>query len=127
MSCKRFPPYRSASSWPSSGFATRPVHLRNAVLVLATFFATPYLQDYDLVIGAFVVAWLWQQPIVSYGSERALQSAFALLLLLPLLAAPLGKLTGLAFGPLFLLPAFAMAVRASLHGRGPSFVQETAH
>ena len=90
-----------------------PEAIRNAVLVLGTFLATPYLQDYDLVIGGIVVAWLWQQPVVLYGSARALQVACGLLLLLPLFAAALGHLTGLAFGPLFIVPSFVLALRAA--------------
>ena len=31
---------------------------RNAAVVIGALLATPYLQDYDLVVGAFVVAWL---------------------------------------------------------------------
>ena len=36
-----------------------PQGVKNAVLVLGTCLATPYLQDYDLVFGTLVVAWLW--------------------------------------------------------------------
>ena len=93
-------------------------NIRNAVLLLGTCLATPYLQDYDLVFGVVVVAWLWQQPVETLASERALQIASALLLVLPLSAAALGQLTGLAFGPLFVLPLFVVAVRMSLRARG---------
>lgn len=92
-------------------------HLRNAVLLLGTCLATPYLQDYDLVFGAIAVAWLWQEPVDDYRSERAVQIACALVLLLPLAAAALGRLTGLAVGPLLILPAFVLATRAALVGR----------
>jgi hypothetical protein len=94
-----------------------PAGIKNAVLLLGTCLATPYLQDYDLVFGAIVVAWLWLEPVDSYPSERALQIACALLLLLPLLASGLGRITGLAFGPLFILPAFVLAVQAAFAGR----------
>jgi len=94
-----------------------PAHLRNAVLLLGTCLATPYLQDYDLVFGAFAVAWLWQEPVEAGRSGRALQVACALVLLLPLTAAALGRLTGLAFGPLFILPAFVLALRSALAAR----------
>jgi hypothetical protein len=90
-----------------------PAGLRNAVLLLATCFATPYLQDYDLVFGALVMAWLWRQPVAVYSSERALQVASALFLILPLVAAALAHLTQLSFGPLFVLPLFVLAVRAA--------------
>src|SRR6185369_16944888 len=35
-----------------------PANMRYTLLVLGTFLATPYVQDYDLVVGAFVVVWL---------------------------------------------------------------------
>ena len=65
-----------------------------------------------------VVAWLWQQPVETTAFERTLQIGCALLLVLPLTAAALGQLTGLAFGPLFVLPLFAVAVQMSLRARG---------
>jgi arabinofuranan 3-O-arabinosyltransferase len=91
-----------------------PDAIKYAVLVLGTCLATPYLQDYDLVFGAIVVAWLMAQPVVAYGSERAQLAACGLVLMLPLIASPLVHLTGLVLGPLFILPAFVLAVRASL-------------
>jgi hypothetical protein len=94
-----------------------PGGVRNAVLLLATCFATPYLQDYDLVFGVLAVAWLWQQPVEVYPSERAFQVASALFLILPLIAAALAHLTHLSFGPLFVLPLFVLAVRAAFVGR----------
>jgi arabinofuranan 3-O-arabinosyltransferase len=93
-------------------------NIKNAVLLLGTCLATPYLQDYDLVFGAMVVAWLWQPPVETYASERALQIACGLLLVLPLLAAALGQLTGIAFGPLFILPLFIVALQMSFGARG---------
>ncbi len=47
-----------------------------AVLLLGTCLTMPYLQDYDLVFGAMIVAWLWQQPVESDREERALQIAW---------------------------------------------------
>ena len=99
-------------------FRDTPAALKNAVLLLGTCLAIPYLQDYDLVFGAMVVAWLWQQPVETERAERALQISCGLLLLLPLVAAALAHLTGLAFGPLFILPAFAVALQMSFGARG---------
>ena|SRR5665213_1202880 len=93
-------------------FRDRPAGIKNAVLLLGTCLATPYLQDYDLVFGALVVAWLWQYPVTE-KSETALQISGGLLLVLPLLAAALAHMTGLALGPLFVLPAFAVALAMS--------------
>ncbi len=98
-------------------FRDTPAGLKNAVLLLGTCLVAPYLQDYDLVFGAIVVAWLWQQPVASDNSERALQISCGLLLLLPLVAAALAHLTGIAFGPLFIIPAFVVALQASFGAR----------
>ena len=61
-------------------FRDTPAAVKNAVLLLGTCLATPYLQDYDMVFGAIVVAWLWQQPVESERAERILQIACGLLL-----------------------------------------------
>jgi arabinofuranan 3-O-arabinosyltransferase len=94
--------------------------VRNATLVLGTCLATPYLQDYDLVFGAFVVVWLGQDPDFARLPESVRFLGNASLLLLPLVAAPLAHLTGLAFGPLFILPLFVIAVRCGLGKRQPA-------
>lgn len=87
--------------------------IRNALLVLGTCLATPYLQDYDLVVGAFVVVWLAADAGPSPAAKQAVQMSY-LVLLLPFVAALLGKITGLALGPLFIAPAFAATARLSL-------------
>ena len=92
--------------------------LRNAALVLGTCLATPYLQDYDLVVGALVVAWLMREATVPAELERPLFYAAALLLMIPLLAGSLQRTTGLAFGPLFILPAFALVIFAGFRPAG---------
>lgn len=99
-------------------FKNMPAALKSAVLLLATCLVAPYLQDYDLVFGAIVVAWLWQQPVETQASEHALQISCGLFLLLPLVAAALKHLTGIAFGPLFILPLFIVAVQMSFSTRG---------
>jgi hypothetical protein len=88
-----------------------PAPARNAAVMIGVLLATPYLQDYDLVLGAFIVVWLMS---LDSGSKPATQIACASILLLPLLASPLAKLTGFAFGPLFVLPALIVTVRAIL-------------
>jgi arabinofuranan 3-O-arabinosyltransferase len=97
-------------------FGDAPAGVKNAVLVLGTCLATPYLQDYDLVFGVLVVAWLWQRP-VPYASDRVLQISTGLLLLLPLAAAALAQLTGFALGPLFIAPLFIVALQMSFGAR----------
>jgi Glycosyltransferase family 87 len=104
-----------ARSW----WRDEPAHLRNAMVIVGTCLATPYLQDYDLVVSAFVVVWLKAAEERSRMPVRWIRAAMAVMLLLPLLAAPLAKLTGLALGPLFVIPVFALLValaRASSNG-----------
>jgi len=105
-----------ARSW----WRDEPAHLRNAMVIVGTCLATPYLQDYDLVMSAFVVVWLQASEERSRVPVPWIRAATAVMLLLPLLAAPFAKLTGLALGPLFILPVFALLItleRAPLNGR----------
>jgi arabinofuranan 3-O-arabinosyltransferase len=83
-----------------------PAPIRYSLAVLGTFLATPYLQDYDLVAGAFVVAWLFVTP--GRFPQTPAMIVSALILLAPIFAAPIGKMTGVVTGPLFLIPAFLM-------------------
>ena len=87
-----------------------PAAVRNALLVLGGFLATPYLQDYDLVAAAFLVAWLVVPESAPDGLKRLSAAGVALILVVPILAAPIGLATGFAPGVLFILPAFAAAV-----------------
>ena len=100
-------------------FRDAPAGIKNAVLLLGTCLATPFLQDYDLVFGALAVAWIWQASTSSAtaladNSERALIYSSGLFLLLPLFAASLAHITGLSFGPLFIVPIFVVALQLSL-------------
>jgi arabinofuranan 3-O-arabinosyltransferase len=92
-----------------------PSALLYALLLLGTCLATPYLQDYDLVFGAFIVAWL-VRPEAPATTRQPLMIASALAALAPFAAAPLAKLTGIATGPLFFAPAFAIVAYAVFTG-----------
>ena len=105
-------------------FKDRPPPLRNAALLLGTCLATPYLQDYDLVFGAFVVAWLTGPQGVADHLRRPALVASSLLLILPVAAAPVANLTGMALGPLFILPAFLLAALMSLANARAPFRRE---
>ena len=85
-----------------------PAPVRNAAVLIGVLLTTPYLQDYDLVLGAFIVVWLMQGA----AAKSDAPIASALILLAPLLASPLAKLTGFAFGPLFVLPALILTAQA---------------
>src|SRR5436190_5305526 len=86
-----------------------PAPARNAMVMIGVLLATPYLQDYDLVLGAFIAVWLMN---LDTDSRPATRLACASIVLMPLLASPLAKLTGLGFGPLFVLPALMLIARA---------------
>jgi arabinofuranan 3-O-arabinosyltransferase len=92
-------------------FKDAPAPARNAAVVIGALLATPYLQDYDLVVGAFAVAWLTAPESISKIGAKPAWAASALLLVLPLFAGSLGKLSGLAFGPLFVLPALVLTAK----------------
>jgi hypothetical protein len=89
-------------------FKDAPVPVRKAAVLIGVLLATPYLQDYDLVLGAFIAVWLMQGA----AAKSEAHIASALILLAPLLASPLAKLTGFAFGPLFVIPALILTARA---------------
>lgn len=89
-----------------------PAAAKNTVLVVGTFLATPYLQDYDLVVGAFVALWLIELHPAELPKPVLL--AAGLILIAPLAASPLANLTGYEFGPLLIAPAFVIVLRAAL-------------
>ncbi|MGE0060444.1 MAG: glycosyltransferase family 87 protein [Xanthobacteraceae bacterium] len=91
-----------------------PAEQRNAALVLGGFLAAPYLQDYDLVIGAFAVVWIMQMAANGAMTRRAGAVASALVLMTPAVVAPVAKATGVAVGAPALGAAFAMIALASL-------------
>jgi arabinofuranan 3-O-arabinosyltransferase len=97
-----------------------PAAAKNAVLVLGTFFATPYLTDYDLVVGAFVVVWL-AELYPTAELPKPVVISLGLLLIAPFVAALIGNLTGFQLGPLFIAPAFVMTAQFALtKGSRPS-------
>lgn len=95
-----------ARSW----WRDEPAHIRNAVLIMGTCLATPYMQDYDLVFGAFVVAWLLMAEKDSRLSPQYIRGAIGMILLLPYLNAPIAISFGPSVGPLVFLPVFALLI-----------------
>ena len=106
-------------------FRDAPAPIRYALLVLGTFLATPYLLDYDMVVGAFVAVWLTRPENVVHHSQRTVLITVGLVLIAPLFAALLTNTTGFALGPLFVIPAFVLAARAALGEPRP--VHASAH
>lgn len=96
-----------------------PAHLRLALVVVGNWLATPYLQDYDLVVGAFVVVWLRTAGLHAPAWAPAIRIATAAILLLPVAAGMFGKATGFGLGPIVIVPLFlvltCLAVRQRNH------------
>jgi hypothetical protein len=96
-----------------------PVPIRNVLLVLGTFVATPYLQDYDMVIGAFLVVWLMRtEPVGMLKQAPVIASSF--ILVLPFVASLLAHATGQLVATPFLIAAFALAVAIAFQERARS-------
>lgn len=95
-------------------FRDGPAPARYVAVMIGVLLSTPYLQDYDLVLGAFIAVWLLQ---LDPEHTPATRLACASILLMPLLASPLAKLTGLAFGPLFAIPALIIVTRTTIPAR----------
>src|SRR4029077_11019842 len=106
-------------------FRDAPAPIRYALLVLGAFLATPYLLDYDLVVGAFVAVWLTRPENVVRHSQRTVLITVGLVLIAPLFTALLTNTTGFALGPLFVIPAFVLAARAAFGEPRP--VHASAH
>jgi arabinofuranan 3-O-arabinosyltransferase len=92
--------------------------VRNALLVLCACMATPYLQDYDMVLGALVIAWLWEDANVrAQISESALFFSSATLLLFsvfPLFSWWFPKIANLPLGTLSFIPLFVITAKCVL-------------
>ena len=89
--------------------------VRNALVVMGTCLVTPYLQDYDLVMSAFVAVWLKQA-----GERQAsvspimIAAGMAAIMLTPFFAAPLAKATGLVWATPVLVAVFVLLVALTL-------------
>jgi hypothetical protein len=74
---------------------------------MRTCLVTPYLQDYDLVMSAFVAVWLKQ---AGEQQERVSPAAIVAVMLTPLFAAPFAKATGFVLAAPVLVAVFALLV-----------------
>jgi hypothetical protein len=92
--------------------APAPQPAKNALLVMSGFFATPYIQVYDLVVATLAPLWLISLPAVN-GTERRLRLlGFIPLLLAPLATPMVAQATGVNIGWLLLVPTLCTAVCA---------------
>ena len=89
---------------------------KGAVLILATFIATPYAWDYDLVILTLAVVWL-----AAEGARRGFRpwekTALAATIISPLIFSPLGEATHVQIGPLVMGWLLWLAARPVLARR----------
>jgi hypothetical protein len=87
-----------------------PLYLRGSILALAALLATPYAFPYDLAILALPLAWLgWE--IMATGWLPWEQPVMALAWVVPLLVAPLAKITHCQVGPVILLGFLGIILR----------------
>jgi arabinofuranan 3-O-arabinosyltransferase len=90
-------------------FRNAPAPIRNALLVLGTFLSTLYIVDYDLMVGAFVAAWLTDRAVMPARLMRFATAAAGLVLLVAILDFNVGPHIGAQLAPLFFIPAFVLA------------------
>ncbi len=90
-----------------------PIELKSSVLVVASFFVTPYLHVYDFTILTFVVFWRTSvQDRFPFLPWEKLTLAAALLL--PLVNANLVDMARMPIGPLILFALLILQVRVAL-------------
>jgi hypothetical protein len=81
---------------------------------MVTCLVTPYFQDYDLVMSAFVAVWLKQAGEQQQSvSPAAIAAAMAAITLAPLFAAPVAKATGFVLAAPVLFAVFVLLARVS--------------
>jgi hypothetical protein len=93
--------------------------LRGTVLIVASFLATPYAWDYDLVWLTFAVAWMAAEAART-GFRPFEKIMLALTIAMPLLLSPIGSYTHVQIGPLVLWAMLALVARRTLPYRTQS-------
>ena len=84
-----------ATLWRGSG----PLGIKSAGLVVATFLATPYAWDYDMMILIFAAAWLADDGLRN-GFRPWEKTTVLVLLVLPLISLISAKLLDLQIAPI---------------------------
>jgi hypothetical protein len=90
------------------------LELKAATLVLAVFLATPYAQDYEMVVLPFVAAWLARDALVGRGFRAWEKTALCLLLAQPITTMLVSHLVGCQVAPVVLWLALALLLRRTL-------------
>ena len=83
--------------------------VRGASLLLATFLATPYAWDYDMVVLSLAVVWLAGEGMRN-GFQPWERLILALVIILPLVISPLASALGVAIAPFVLWAALILTV-----------------
>ena len=90
-----------------------PPSSKNAVLVVCTLAATPYVQVYDLVAAALVPLWLWKGTEADTRERRSAEIITVLAVMAPLYGFAVAATAGFgATGPLLVLVAVLTVRRA---------------
>lgn len=92
-----------------------PPQLKSAFLMIATFLATPYAFDYDLVWLAFPIAW-WALAGLANGWRRWEREVLLAMFLLPAMAPAIASITRVQVAPVVLGVALAALTN---RGRDP--------
>jgi hypothetical protein len=90
------------------------LELKAATLVVAMFLATPYAQDYDMVVLPFVAAWLARDALIGRGFRAWEKTALCLLLAQPVMTMLLSHLLGSEVAPVVLWLTLALLLRRAL-------------
>jgi len=90
----------------------RPI--KNAILILCLLLASPYVQNYDLAVTAFVPIWLLMGCPENDPRRPAVFLAAILLLIAPMMGSVLAQATGVALGWLLLVPALWISLQQGL-------------
>ncbi len=87
---------------------------KNAMLVIATFFVSPYVLVYDLVVAALVPLWLFADASLGGRWRGPSAIAFSLLIALPIAGPAISIYSGFGAGILFLVPPLVVTIHACL-------------
>jgi Glycosyltransferase family 87 len=90
------------------------LELKAATLVVAVFLATPYAQDYDMVVLPFIAAWLARDALAGRGFRAWEKTVLCLLLAQPIMTMLLSHLVGSQVAPLVLWLTLALLLRRAL-------------
>ncbi|MDR3509947.1 MAG: glycosyltransferase family 87 protein [Caulobacteraceae bacterium] len=99
--------------------------LKGAGLMVATFLATPYVWDYDMVVLLFAAIWVWMEAEQGRWPPWE-KSALAVVVAAPVILPIFSTFAHLQFGPLVLWCMLALILRRArpelFEGHGPPLI-----